>query len=179
MLKVEYEGGPSSNYGLFRVWKRRASKYQGLVNKLWLMGRISVPAFIFWWGLVFVFPQCDSFRGYQSLWISLFAVLYTMIRFYLELSRVVEEKLLVLPHIGIQRTSVSASGDQRSDFFHVDSVQSVLINEGISLFSVIFYLVIFPKNPVDKLPLCFPTLQPPLNFLRLVQSEANMLMHLS
>ena len=74
-------------------------------------------------------------------------------------TRVSKESITVMRGLGVQLTQERASGAQHTVFIDREHVQDVVINEGITLCKVVFYLAILVRGK-DKLVLVFPHLQP-------------------
>lgn len=79
------------------------------------------------------------------------AILFSIIGLllYLHLVKVDNESLLILGSLGIQRTSTYASGRENTVFIEMCRVQDVVINEGISMHRVNYYLCLLLKDPSD------------------------------
>lgn len=79
------------------------------------------------------------------------AILFSIIGLllYLHLVKVDHESLLILGSLGIQRTSTYASGRENTVFIEMCRVQDVVINEGISMHRVNYYLCLLLKDPSD------------------------------
>ncbi|XP_056394928.1 phosphatidylinositol N-acetylglucosaminyltransferase subunit H [Hyla sarda] len=77
------------------------------------------------------------------------AILFSIVGLllYLHLVKVDHESLLILGSLGIQRTSTYASGRENTVFIEMCRVQDVVINEGISMHRVNYYLCLLLKDP--------------------------------
>ncbi|XP_069604344.1 phosphatidylinositol N-acetylglucosaminyltransferase subunit H [Ranitomeya imitator] len=68
---------------------------------------------------------------------------------YLHLVKVDHESLLILGSLGIQTTTTYASGRERTVFVEMCRVQDVVINEGLSLHRVNYYLCLLLRDPSE------------------------------
>ncbi|XP_063788875.1 phosphatidylinositol N-acetylglucosaminyltransferase subunit H-like [Pseudophryne corroboree] len=68
---------------------------------------------------------------------------------YMHLLKVEQESLLLLGSLGIQQTLSYASGRESTVFIEMCRVRDVVINEGISMQRVIYYLCILLGDPSD------------------------------
>ncbi|CAB1119135.1 unnamed protein product [Ectocarpus sp. CCAP 1310/34] len=79
-------------------------------------------------------------------------------------SRVREESLLVVRELGVQVTTTYVDGREKSTFLDKAKIKAILINEGITMHRVVFYLA-FVVAGRDKMVVAFENLQPRLNVL--------------
>ncbi|CAM9580233.1 unnamed protein product, partial [Ectocarpus fasciculatus] len=79
-------------------------------------------------------------------------------------SRVREESLLVVRELGVQVTTKYVDGREKSTFLDKAKIKAILINEGITMHRVVFYLA-FVVAGRDKMVVAFENLQPRLNVL--------------
>ncbi|KAG8554616.1 hypothetical protein GDO81_003848 [Engystomops pustulosus] len=101
------------------------------------------------------------------------AILFSIVGLllYLHLVKVDHESLLILGSLGIQTTSTYASGRENTVFIEMCRVQDVVINEGISMHRVNYYLCLLlkdPRNPqagVSQVIPIFQSSQPRLDCL--------------
>eukprot|EP01103_Thecamoeba_quadrilineata_P021552 TRINITY_DN993_c0_g1_i6.p1 TRINITY_DN993_c0_g1~~TRINITY_DN993_c0_g1_i6.p1 ORF type:complete len:104 (-),score=12.19 TRINITY_DN993_c0_g1_i6:191-502(-) len=75
-----------------------------------------------------------------------------------------KESLLVIPDMGVQVTTVHFSGKRNDLFIDKTKIQSIIINEGIQCFRVIFYMAFIVKGH-DKMIIAFENLCPRLDDL--------------
>ncbi|CBJ31445.1 glycosyltransferase [Ectocarpus siliculosus] len=79
-------------------------------------------------------------------------------------SRVREEFLLVVRELGVQVTTKYVDGREKTTFLDKAKIKAILINEGITMHRVVFYLA-FVVAGRDKMVVAFENLQPRLNVL--------------
>ncbi|KAM4664763.1 phosphatidylinositol N-acetylglucosaminyltransferase subunit H [Discoglossus pictus] len=91
------------------------------------------------------------FFGTQNSMVLSAAIIFTLLSlvFYLHFVKIDQESLLVIGSLGIQMTSTFASGKESTTFIEMQRVKDVVINEGIFLQKVIYYLCILLKDPSD------------------------------
>ncbi|XP_023236417.1 phosphatidylinositol N-acetylglucosaminyltransferase subunit H-like isoform X1 [Centruroides sculpturatus] len=65
--------------------------------------------------------------------------------------KVKQESLLVITSIGLQFTTTFVTGRQNSKFIHQCHIKDVVINEGITMHRVIFYLAVLLKDASQPL----------------------------
>jgi len=75
--------------------------------------------------------------------------------------------------LGVMRIAVTASGSEKKDFIEATQIESILINEGISCWSVLFYLLILLKKQEKPVVLAFQHLRPSLAVLRTIKAESH------
>ena len=87
--------------------------------------------------------------------------------------KVTQESLLVIASLGVQTTTTFASGRQIARYHHISDIRDVVINEGITMHSVIYYLAILlrdkddPQSVASLQPL-FTSSWPSINCLQLI-----------
>ena len=69
------------------------------------------------------------------------------------------ESLMTVEEIGIQLSTVYFDGRTESKFVDIDTIESIVINEGITLCRVVFYMAFIVKFD-DKMTLAFENLRP-------------------
>ncbi|CAM9951673.1 unnamed protein product [Scytosiphon promiscuus] len=79
-------------------------------------------------------------------------------------SRVREESLLVVRELGVQVTTKYVDGREKSTFLDKAKIKAILINEGITMHRVVFYLA-FVVAGRDKMVVAFENLKPRLHTL--------------
>eukprot|EP00904_Undaria_pinnatifida_P009414 jgi/Undpi1/5602/HiC_scaffold_2.g00878.m1 len=79
-------------------------------------------------------------------------------------SRVQEESLLVVRELGVQVTTKYVDGREKSTFLDKAMIKAILINEGITMHRVVFYLA-FVVTGRDKMVVAFENLKPRLHIL--------------
>ncbi|CAM9887504.1 unnamed protein product, partial [Hapterophycus canaliculatus] len=79
-------------------------------------------------------------------------------------SRVREESLLVVRELGVQVTTKYVDGREKSTFLDKAKIKAILINEGITMHRVVFYLA-FVVAGRDKMVVAFENLKPRLHIL--------------
>ncbi|CAM9274697.1 unnamed protein product [Laminaria digitata] len=79
-------------------------------------------------------------------------------------SRVQEESLLVVRELGVQVTTKYVDGREKSTFLDKAKIKAILINEGITMHRVVFYLA-FVVTGRDKMVVAFENLKPRLHIL--------------
>ncbi|XP_013414080.1 phosphatidylinositol N-acetylglucosaminyltransferase subunit H [Lingula anatina] len=103
--------------------------------------------------------------------------LVLVILFFKLRSKVVKESLLVMASIGAQTTTTYALGKKCCQFYDLTSIRDIVINEGITMHSIIFYLVLLLRGsdaqtePQILVPL-FKHSWPPLRFLQHIYRES-------
>lgn len=90
-------------------------------------------------------------------------------------SKVKQESLLVIASIGLQFTTTFATGRQASKFIHQCHIKDVVINEGITMHRVLFYLAVLLKDAsqplgIDKVLPLFQHTFPRLDCLEQIYS---------
>ncbi|XP_078001212.1 phosphatidylinositol N-acetylglucosaminyltransferase subunit H-like [Glandiceps talaboti] len=78
--------------------------------------------------------------------IVLLAAFYLSVVLYFHFIQVYKESLLVMASTGLQYTTTYRTGRQQSVFIPFENIQDVVINEGITMHSVIYYLVVLIKD---------------------------------
>jgi GPI-GlcNAc transferase complex, PIG-H component len=79
---------------------------------------------------------------------------------------------------GVQLTTRYRSGNQSVVLIEADQIDSVIINEAITVHRVIFYLAFIVKGK-DRLAVAFEATRPRLNVLKLVYRDAPAAMTIS
>jgi hypothetical protein len=91
----------------------------------------------------------------QSVYALLAATaIMTAIHLYNNNYTVVQESMLVMQDLGVQLTTKYASGKETHVFIDKSKITSVFINEGITLYNVIYYMC-FVVQEKDKMVLAF------------------------
>ncbi|CAM9500849.1 unnamed protein product [Pylaiella littoralis] len=85
-------------------------------------------------------------------------------------SRVREESLLVVRELGVQVTTKYVDGREKSTFLDKAKIKAILINEGITMHRVVFYLA-FVVAGRDKMVVAFENLKPRLHILIKIYSR--------
>lgn len=167
------------NVVLFRVWKKTSTLYHTRSSRLKLLLLLIGQALA---GLALVALCCLIFSSSGEPWprlrwllfYLLATIIYVTVRTVSTLSDVVEERLMFFRDIGVMRIAVTAGGCETKDFFEATQIESILINEGISCWSVLFYLIILLKKREKKpVVLAFQHLRPSLAFLRTIKAESH------
>ncbi|KAG9477816.1 phosphatidylinositol N-acetylglucosaminyltransferase subunit H [Eleutherodactylus coqui] len=112
--------------------------------------KVSIRSLTTWtcvvWIIAYVLFVCTQQTAVLTVAI-LFSIVGLLL--YLHLVKVDHESLLILGSLGIQRTSTYASGRENTVFIEMCRVQDVVINEGISMHRVNYYLCLLLKDPSD------------------------------
>ncbi|XP_007905259.1 phosphatidylinositol N-acetylglucosaminyltransferase subunit H [Callorhinchus milii] len=66
---------------------------------------------------------------------------------YLHLFKIDHETLLIIGSVGVQLTTLYASGRENVTFIEINKVKDIVINEAIYMQKVIYYLCILLKDP--------------------------------
>eukprot|EP00953_Heterococcus_sp_UTEX-ZZ885_P040000 20472-Heterococcus_DN1.PRE.2 len=93
-------------------------------------------------------------------------------------SQVLEESVTIMRGFGVQLTTRYRSGNQSVVLIEADQIDSVIINEAITVHRVIFYLAFIVKGK-DRLAVAFEATHPRLNVLKLVYRDAHAAMIIS
>ncbi|KAM4019816.1 phosphatidylinositol N-acetylglucosaminyltransferase subunit H [Anomaloglossus baeobatrachus] len=112
--------------------------------------KVSVRSLTTWTCIVWVVAYAIFFYTDHSAVLTA-AILVSIVGLllYLHLVKVDHESLLILGSLGIQRTTTYASGREHTVFVEMCRVQDVVINEGISMHRVNYYLCLLLKDPSD------------------------------
>ncbi|XP_070578241.1 phosphatidylinositol N-acetylglucosaminyltransferase subunit H-like [Ptychodera flava] len=147
--------------------------HDGLCAEFSVMYPISTgPASSFIWAAIIATLLYYMFYVFENTSLSV-TVLCAVLLFsfvYCHFIKVHKESLLVIASSGIQYMTTYRTGRQLSLFIPIDCVQDVVINEGITMHSVIYYLVVLMKDPQNGkakslLPIFMKT-SPRINTLR-------------
>ena len=170
MLYHSFEPCPQHSNVHFRAWLD-GPRYPTLLSRCLLLARLLLTGAVLWASLlVLTLGGFSQAWGPASLLLAGLCCISFALKWYVTLQAVVEERLLLLPSLGLQATSITRGNSEHRRFFPADSINSLLINETISSFSVSSVLVLSLRSR-PFLSLCFPSLRPPLVFLALVRSE--------
>ncbi|CAF0959314.1 unnamed protein product [Brachionus calyciflorus] len=89
-------------------------------------------------------------------------------------STVVKQQILFIRSVGVQETTIFATGKFETKFYNADKIQDLLINESVSTLRVIFYLCLIYKEANSEtntlLPLLIQT-KPKLDVLKQIYKE--------
>ncbi|KAI9145596.1 GPI-GlcNAc transferase complex, PIG-H component-domain-containing protein [Paraphysoderma sedebokerense] len=94
-----------------------------------------------------------------------FAIL--LLWYLIKTSTVTQESLLLLPPLGLQITTHYHFNRTKSKFITTDRIMEIIINEGIKLWEIRFYLAVIVEGE-DKLIVLFENLLPPLDTLETI-----------
>eukprot|EP00953_Heterococcus_sp_UTEX-ZZ885_P026294 14217-Heterococcus_DN1.PRE.6 len=86
-------------------------------------------------------------------------------------SQVLEESVTIMRGLGVQLITRYRSGSQSVVLLAVDRIDSVIINEAITMQRVIFYLAFIVKGK-DSLAVAFEATRPRLHMLKAVYRDA-------
>lgn len=75
--------------------------------------------------------------------VSALLCLVLILRFFLKIS---SEKVTILSSLGVQIESTFFFGNKSTHFIDVNTIKDIVINEGITMHTIIYYLVILLKN---------------------------------
>lgn len=89
-------------------------------------------------------------------------VLVLLLRLHLAVQR---ESVLVISSLGIQLTTTFVSGRSVSSFIDTTAIEAVVINEGISMHCILYYLAIIFKGDTQRIQPLFHSTWPRLDFL--------------
>ncbi|XP_033115915.1 phosphatidylinositol N-acetylglucosaminyltransferase subunit H-like isoform X2 [Anneissia japonica] len=100
---------------------------------------------------------------------------------YILFCKVKDETIVLLPSIGIQLQKCSAFGQHSTEFIPYDIVKDVVINEAISMYKVIYYLVVLVNSPTSDseesvIPV-FTNSLPRLDILRVIYNICQEALH--
>ncbi|GBG30314.1 Phosphatidylinositol N-acetylglucosaminyltransferase subunit H [Hondaea fermentalgiana] len=90
---------------------------------------------------------------------------------------IVEERLLVIPEVGVQVETVTHAGSVQKEFYAVDQIEAIIINEAISWCRIVFFLALVVPSR-GKMQIVFANTQPPLYDLQAVLTDATRLLRL-
>ncbi|KAK6181129.1 hypothetical protein SNE40_009058 [Patella caerulea] len=88
----------------------------------------------------------DKISEQKPFYLWMIAVFLALVLFYKLYTKVSAEIFLVLPSIGLQVQTKYLFGSISTQFMDISKIKDVIINEAISLQSVIFYLAVLLKE---------------------------------
>ncbi|XP_059156199.1 phosphatidylinositol N-acetylglucosaminyltransferase subunit H-like [Physella acuta] len=88
-------------------------------------------------------------------------------------SKIHSENVVILPSLGLQVETLYYLGHRETNFFHVSHIKDVVINEAISMHSILHYLLVLLKQDQGQaLHPLFSRSWPPLGDLKPVYKAA-------
>lgn len=108
------------------------------------------------------------------LFLCIFLLVVSILRFS---QKVYSESLLILPSLGLQVKTLYYLGTVNTNFIHISHIQDIVINEAVTMHSILHYLVVLlcdtdTKNDMKGLYPLFSHSWPPLSNLKDVYRAA-------
>uniref|UniRef100_A0A6B2LLF0 Phosphatidylinositol N-acetylglucosaminyltransferase subunit H conserved domain-containing protein n=1 Tax=Arcella intermedia TaxID=1963864 RepID=A0A6B2LLF0_9EUKA len=110
------------------------------------------------------FSGTISVSGNVLFWFTIIFVGWFIIRVVIKGRMVKEESLLVIRDLGVQINTKYYSGGGTSEFIDRKKIKSIIINEGITMGDIIFYMAIIVRKK-EKMVIVFKTLRPRIDTL--------------
>ncbi|CAH1262412.1 PIGH [Branchiostoma lanceolatum] len=91
--------------------------------------------------------KTDIRRHFQWVLYVLGGLQPCLLLYYLNFVHVHSESIQAVSSIGVQLTTTYTTGRQQSRYYDMVEIQDVVINEVVTMHSVVFYLVLLIKDP--------------------------------